>query len=89
MSLEYLGDNKIKVADYFIGGPQIFKPYYDTYNYNVRWNQVFRGENLVRNIATGIGGYYINMPWAPLLFNTYGGNSYRFIFHGIGTIGGN
>jgi hypothetical protein len=64
------------------------KPYYDTYNFNVRWGEVLQGKNIIRNFFTGIGWIGVNMPWHVLLFNTYGGDSYRFIFHGKGTIGG-
>jgi len=86
--LQYLGNNQIKVADVFGSGPNKGKPYYDTYNYNVRWGEVMNGQNLGRNFATGLGWIGVNIPWHPLLFNTYGGDSYHFIFNGVGTIGG-
>jgi hypothetical protein len=86
--LQYLGNNQIKVADVFGSGPLAGKPYFDTYNYNVRWEEVMNGQNIKRNIITGFGWIGVNLPWHPLLFNTYGGDSYKFIFHGTGTIGG-
>lgn len=86
--LQYLGNNQIKVADVFGSGPNKGKPYYDTYNYNVRWGEVMNGQNLGRNFATGLGWIGVNIPWHPLLFNTYGGDTYHFIFNGVGTIGG-
>jgi len=82
--LQYLGNNQIKVAETNVNG----EPYFDTYNYNIRWNEVMNGENLKRNIVTGFGWVLTNMPWHPLLFNTYGGKSYKFFFYGTGTIGG-
>ena len=42
----------------------------------------------IRNIVTGIGWLEVNLLWHPLLFKTYGGDSYRFYFNGTGTIGG-
>jgi hypothetical protein len=76
------------VADVFGDGPLKGKPYFDTYNYNVRLAELMDGQNVLRNVATGLGWIGVNVPWHPLLFNTYGGDSYKFIFHGTGTIGG-
>ncbi len=86
--LQYLGNNHFKVADVFGYGALAGQPYFDTYNFNVRWGEVLNGQNLSRNINTGIGWIGVNMPWHPLLFNTYVGNHYKFIFHGTGIIGG-
>ncbi|MGD9995097.1 MAG: hypothetical protein AB7S69_17495 [Salinivirgaceae bacterium] len=86
--LQYLGNNQIKVADFFVDGPNKGKPYFDTFNYNVRWGELLEGENVGRNIATGFGWMGTNMPWSPMDFNTYGGNFYKIWFHGIGIIGG-
>jgi len=81
---EYLGNNTVKIVDFFpadAGPNHAGLPYYDTFNYNVRWGQLFRGERVARNIATAINGAVIqvSLPW--------GGNGFRIYFHGKGKIG--
>lgn len=89
---EYLGDNKVRVVDFFSNdaGSLSGKPYYDTFNFNVRWEELFSGVNTQRNIVTFFGGKILNAPIPinlPIMIYSYGGEGYSIYFSGIGTIG--